>query len=196
MSSVSGQKFKALVAGMRSFTERSILKLRSLSKSTPMRPVRGIEPRAGSAVGTKNALIIVVSQDGAVRYVDSLNGKVIYWELGPFKPRAVQPVFLRNTDRHPVPRRSDLLNYSQFRFGARRLWLLVAATPRWEKCRLQAPKGSCYLRFGLTSSRSRIILARKRSPTDTSVPRAIRPSSRSSSSAACNCKIGRAIRIP
>jgi hypothetical protein len=135
---------------MRSFTERWILKVRSLSKSTPMRPVRGIEPRAGSAVGTKNALIIVVSQDGAVRYVDSLNGKVTYCELGPFKPRAVQPVFLRNTDRHPVPRRSDLLNYSQFRFGARRLWLLVAATPRWEKCRLQAPKGSCYLRFGLT----------------------------------------------
>ena len=33
-------------------------------------------------------MIIVVSQDGAVRYVGSLNGKVTYWELGPFKRRA------------------------------------------------------------------------------------------------------------
>jgi DisA bacterial checkpoint controller nucleotide-binding len=33
-------------------------------------------------------MIIVVSQDGAVRYVGNLNGKVTYWELGPFKPRA------------------------------------------------------------------------------------------------------------
>jgi hypothetical protein len=32
--------------------------------------------------------IIVVSQDGVVRYVGNLNGKVTYWELGPFKPRA------------------------------------------------------------------------------------------------------------
>jgi hypothetical protein len=32
-------------------------------------------------------MITVVSQDGAVRYVSNLNGKVIYWELGPFKPR-------------------------------------------------------------------------------------------------------------
>jgi hypothetical protein len=34
-------------------------------------------------------MIIVVSQDGTVRYVDSLNGKVTYWELGPFKSRAI-----------------------------------------------------------------------------------------------------------
>jgi len=34
-------------------------------------------------------MTIVVSQDGAVRYVDSVNGKVTYWELGPFKPRAI-----------------------------------------------------------------------------------------------------------
>ena len=33
-------------------------------------------------------MIIVVSQDGAVRYVGNLNGKVTFWELGPFKPRA------------------------------------------------------------------------------------------------------------
>jgi hypothetical protein len=33
-------------------------------------------------------MIIVVSQDGAVRYVGNANGKVTYWELGPFKPRA------------------------------------------------------------------------------------------------------------
>ena len=33
-------------------------------------------------------MIIVVSQDGAVRYVGNVNGKVTYWELGPFKPRA------------------------------------------------------------------------------------------------------------
>ena len=33
-------------------------------------------------------MIIVVSQDGAVRYVDSVNEKITYWELGPFKPRA------------------------------------------------------------------------------------------------------------
>jgi hypothetical protein len=33
-------------------------------------------------------LIIVVSQDGAVRYVANLNGKVAFWEFGPFKPRA------------------------------------------------------------------------------------------------------------
>jgi len=33
-------------------------------------------------------MIIVVSQDGAVRYVGNPNGKVTYWELGPFKPRA------------------------------------------------------------------------------------------------------------
>jgi hypothetical protein len=33
-------------------------------------------------------VIIVVSQDGAVRYVGNLNGKVTYWELGPFKRRA------------------------------------------------------------------------------------------------------------
>jgi hypothetical protein len=31
--------------------------------------------------------IIVVSQDGAVRYVGNLNGKVTYWELGPFKSK-------------------------------------------------------------------------------------------------------------
>jgi hypothetical protein len=30
-------------------------------------------------------MIIVVSQDGAVRFVGNPNGKVIYWELGPFK---------------------------------------------------------------------------------------------------------------
>jgi DisA bacterial checkpoint controller nucleotide-binding len=34
-------------------------------------------------------MIIVVSQDGSVRYVGNPNGKVTYWELGPFKPRAV-----------------------------------------------------------------------------------------------------------
>ena len=33
-------------------------------------------------------LIAVVSQDGAVRCVGNLNGKVIYWELGPFERRA------------------------------------------------------------------------------------------------------------
>jgi DisA bacterial checkpoint controller nucleotide-binding len=33
-------------------------------------------------------MITVVSQDGNVRYVGNLNGKVTYWELGPFKPRA------------------------------------------------------------------------------------------------------------
>jgi hypothetical protein len=33
-------------------------------------------------------MITVVSQDGAVRYVGNLNGKVTYWELGPFQPRA------------------------------------------------------------------------------------------------------------
>jgi hypothetical protein len=33
-------------------------------------------------------MIIVVSQDGAVRYVGNLNGKATYWDLGPFKPRA------------------------------------------------------------------------------------------------------------
>jgi hypothetical protein len=33
-------------------------------------------------------MIIVVSQDGAARYVGNLNGKVTYWELGPFGPRA------------------------------------------------------------------------------------------------------------
>jgi DisA bacterial checkpoint controller nucleotide-binding len=33
-------------------------------------------------------MIIVVSQDGSVRYVGNPNGKVTYWELGPFKPRA------------------------------------------------------------------------------------------------------------
>ena len=32
-------------------------------------------------------MIIIVSQDGAVRYVGNQNGKVIYWELGPFKPK-------------------------------------------------------------------------------------------------------------
>src|ERR1700757_5432415 len=32
-------------------------------------------------------MITVVSQDGAVRYVGNVNGKVTYWELGPFKPR-------------------------------------------------------------------------------------------------------------
>lgn len=35
-----------------------------------------------------DCMIIVVSQDGAVRYVGNLNGKVTYWELGPFKRRA------------------------------------------------------------------------------------------------------------
>ena len=33
-------------------------------------------------------MIIVVSQDGAVRYVGNVKGKVTYWELGPFKVRA------------------------------------------------------------------------------------------------------------
>lgn len=33
-------------------------------------------------------MITVVSQDGAVRYVGNVNGKVTYWELGPFKPGA------------------------------------------------------------------------------------------------------------
>jgi hypothetical protein len=33
-------------------------------------------------------MITVVSQDGAVRYVGNVNGKVTYWELGPFKSRA------------------------------------------------------------------------------------------------------------
>ena len=33
-------------------------------------------------------MITVVSQDGVVRYVGNLNGKVTYWELGPFNPRA------------------------------------------------------------------------------------------------------------
>ena len=32
-------------------------------------------------------MIIVVSQDGAVRYVGNVKGKVTYWELGPFKAR-------------------------------------------------------------------------------------------------------------
>lgn len=32
-------------------------------------------------------VITVVSQDGAVRYVGNLNGKVTYWELIPFKRR-------------------------------------------------------------------------------------------------------------
>lgn len=32
-------------------------------------------------------MIIVVSQDGAVRFVGNPNGKVTYWELGPFKPK-------------------------------------------------------------------------------------------------------------
>ena len=35
-------------------------------------------------------MIIVVSQDGTARYVGNLNGKVTYWELGPFGPRAKQ----------------------------------------------------------------------------------------------------------
>jgi Probable sensor domain DACNV len=35
-------------------------------------------------------MIIVVSQDGTARYVGNLNGKVTYWELGPFGPRARQ----------------------------------------------------------------------------------------------------------
>jgi DNA integrity scanning protein DisA with diadenylate cyclase activity len=35
-------------------------------------------------------MIIVVSQDGAVRYVGNLNGKVTYWELGPFRSRATR----------------------------------------------------------------------------------------------------------
>jgi sensor domain DACNV-containing protein len=33
-------------------------------------------------------MITVVSHDGAVRYVGNVNGKVTYWELGPFKFRA------------------------------------------------------------------------------------------------------------
>ena len=33
-------------------------------------------------------LITVISQDGAVRCVGNLNGKVTYWELGPFESRA------------------------------------------------------------------------------------------------------------
>jgi len=33
-------------------------------------------------------LIAVISQDGAVRCVGNLNGKVTYWELGPFESRA------------------------------------------------------------------------------------------------------------
>jgi hypothetical protein len=33
-------------------------------------------------------LIIVISQDGAARWVGNLNGKVTYWELGPFESRA------------------------------------------------------------------------------------------------------------
>jgi hypothetical protein len=32
-------------------------------------------------------IIIVVSQDGAVRFVGNPNGKVTYWEVGPFKPK-------------------------------------------------------------------------------------------------------------
>ena len=32
-------------------------------------------------------VVIVVSQDGTVRYVGNLNGKLTYWELGPFQPR-------------------------------------------------------------------------------------------------------------
>jgi sensor domain DACNV-containing protein len=35
-------------------------------------------------------MIIVVSQDGNARYVGNLNGKVTYWELGLFGPRARQ----------------------------------------------------------------------------------------------------------
>ena len=35
-------------------------------------------------------MIIVVSQDGTARYVGNLNGKVTYWELGPFGPRVRQ----------------------------------------------------------------------------------------------------------
>jgi len=35
-------------------------------------------------------MIIVVSQDGTARYVGNLNGKVTYWELGAFGPRARQ----------------------------------------------------------------------------------------------------------
>jgi hypothetical protein len=35
-------------------------------------------------------MIIVVSQDGTARYVGNLNGKVTYWELGPFGPRSGQ----------------------------------------------------------------------------------------------------------
>jgi hypothetical protein len=45
----------------------------------------------------------------------------------------------------------------------------------------------------LPCSRSRMILARKRSLTGTFAPRTKRPSSRTSSSVACNYKIGRAI---
>jgi hypothetical protein len=36
----------------------------------------------------QECMITVVSQDGVVRYVGNLNGKVMYWELGPFNPRA------------------------------------------------------------------------------------------------------------
>ena len=32
--------------------------------------------------------ITVVSQDGGVRYVGNLRGRVTYWELGPYEPRA------------------------------------------------------------------------------------------------------------
>ena len=32
-------------------------------------------------------MITVVSQDGEVRYVGNQSGQVIYWELGPFKPK-------------------------------------------------------------------------------------------------------------
>ena len=51
----------------------------------------GTRHRAAYRLSRKHpeCMIIVVSQDGAVRYVGNLNGKVTYWELGPFKRRAI-----------------------------------------------------------------------------------------------------------
>jgi hypothetical protein len=59
-----------------------------------------------------------------------------------------------------------------------------------------ASKNFRHLRSALPSSRARIILARKRSLTDTFVLRTKRPSSNTSSSVACSCRIGRAIFRP
>jgi hypothetical protein len=71
----------------------------ALYRALDLEAMEPVEERADEA-GTRHraayrlsrqhpeCMIIVVSQDGAARYVDNLDGKVTYWELGPFKRRA------------------------------------------------------------------------------------------------------------